>query len=147
MPDWPFTVLMLILALALAPGAPARADLVMVVNARSGVSRLSQDEAVDIFMGRYRQLPSGQPALPVDLPAADPDRGRFYRLLLNKDLAEVNAYWARLVFSGKARPPRQADSSEAALDWLVRQPGAIGYLDRKRLDHRLRVVLELEPGP
>jgi ABC-type phosphate transport system substrate-binding protein len=134
--------LLLLLGLALAP--LAQADLVVVVNARSGVERLSHDDAVNIFMGRYRQLPSGIAAQPIDQPEAQPERARFYRLLVNKDLTEINAYWARLVFSGKTSPPRQARSQAEILDWLARQPGAIGYIERGQIDARVRVVLELE---
>ncbi|NTV93915.1 MAG: hypothetical protein HGA75_00670 [Thiobacillus sp.] len=139
---WPR--LLLIAALALLPYSQACADLVVVVNARSGVDRLTLDDAVNIFMGRYRELPSGITALPVDQPATRPERERFYRLLVNKDLSEISAYWARLVFSGKTSPPRQAHSQAEVVDWLAGQKGAVGYLERGQVDSRFRIVLELE---
>ncbi|NTV95467.1 MAG: hypothetical protein HGA75_08640 [Thiobacillus sp.] len=136
--------LLLIATLLLPPQAWANPDLVVVVNARSGVDRLSLDDAVNIFMGRYRQLPSGIPALPIDQPEAQPERALFYRLLVNKDLAEINAYWARLLFSGKTSPPHQAKSTVEILDLLARQRGAIGYIERSQVDSRFRIVLDLE---
>ena len=60
-----------------------------------------------------------------------------------KELAEINAYWSRLVFSGKTTPPRQAASSQEVLDWLSTHKGAIGYIERSRLDARFRPVLDL----
>lgn len=142
MPIWPRLLLMF--SLAYLPWAQASADLVLVVNARSGVDKLSLDEAVNIFMGRYRQLPSGIQAQPIDQPEATPEKALFYRLLVNKDLAEINAYWARLIFSGKTSPPYQAKNTAEMLDLLARRPGAIGYIERSQADSRFRIVLELE---
>ncbi len=140
----PRPLLLLLAALLLSPLAQADPGLVLVVNARSGVDRLTLDDAVNIFMGRYRQLSSGMAALPIDQPDNHPEKARFYRLLVNKDLAEINAYWARLIFSGKTSPPHQAKSSAEILDLLARQPGAIAYLERSQVDSRFRIVLELE---
>ncbi len=130
------------LILALLPLA-ASADLVVAVNAKSGVEKLSRDEVINIFLGRYRQLPSGITALPIDHPATQAERAIFYKQLVGKELAEINAYWSRLVFSGKTTPPRQAASSQEVLDWLSTHKGAIGYIERSRLDARFRPVLDL----
>jgi ABC-type phosphate transport system substrate-binding protein len=137
--------LRLLALLAVLAAPPAVADLVVVVNANSGVERLSQDEIVNIFLGRYRQLPSGLSALPIDQPANQPLKAQFYRKLVNKDLAEINAYWARLTFSGKTSPPRQAANTGEVVPWIVRTPGAIGYIERSMADPRLRIVMEFEP--
>ncbi|MFZ5484565.1 MAG: hypothetical protein ACOZB0_10080 [Pseudomonadota bacterium] len=133
----------LLILLALATSAPLQADLVVVTPARSEVDSLSREDVINIFMGRFRQFPRGGTAHPIDLPGHHPDRARFYQLLINKSPAEVNAYWARLTFSGKTRPPPEARSVAEATDWLARQEGAIGYLDRSRVDARHRIVLEL----
>ncbi len=130
-----------LLCLAVSP-APA-GELVVVVNARSGVDRLSREEVVNIFMGRYRVLPSGVTAWPIDQPAALPARALFYRKLVDKDLSEINAYWARLVFSGKTSPPRQARRQGEVVDWVASHVGAVGYLDSDLVDARMQIVLPL----
>ena len=129
--------------LALLPMMASAAEMVVIVNPRSGIDRLSRDEVINIFLGRSRQLPSGLSAQPVDLPATHPDKASFYRQLVNKELAEINSYWARLVFSGRTTPPMQAASTEALLEIVGKTPGAIGYLERSQIDARVKVVLEL----
>lgn len=124
---------------------PAAAEVVVVVDARSGIERLSRDEVINIFLGRHRVLPSGIGALPVDQPGASSLRGEFYHKLVGKDLAEINAYWARLIFSGKTTPPLQARSNGEALAQIIGVPGGIGYVDRDQVDSRLRVVLDFSP--
>lgn len=135
----------LLAVLAALASCPAAAELVVVANAGSGVERLSRDEVINIFLGRYRQLPSGLAALPIDQPAEQPLKAQFYRKLVNKDLAEINAYWARLTFSGKTSPPRQAANAAEVVDWLAHTRGAIGYVERDMVDARIRIVMEFVP--
>lgn len=127
----------------LLPAAEAVADVVVIANPKSGVDRLSHDEVVNIFLGRFRQLPSGLSALPADLPPGEQGKAVFYRLLVNKDLAEINSYWARLFFSGRTLPPRQASSDEDLLKWVAATLGGIGYIERAKVDGRVRIVYEL----
>lgn len=137
-----FLAALLILALSPAAGA---VDLVVVVNPRSKVEQLSRDDVINIFLGRYRQLPTGAPAEPLDMPAGSPERASFYKRLVGKDLAEINAYWARLVFSGRTMPPEEVGSAEQVLELVAGRPGAVAYMDRARADQRVRIVFELNP--
>jgi ABC-type phosphate transport system substrate-binding protein len=121
----------------------AQAELVLVANPQSGIERLTQDEVINIYLGRYRRLPSGLVAEPIDQPVDADARARFYRRLVNKSLAEINAYWARLVFSGKTRPPKVAESVDSMLRLVATQPGALAYVERAQADARVKVVFEL----
>lgn len=117
---------------------PALADeLVLIANPASGIDRLSRDQAVNLYMGRFKRLPSGITALPLDLAGA---RQAFYQLLVNKRLAEINSYWARLVFSGRGSPPRRVESVDEMLDIVASNSGAIGYVPHQAVDDRVRVV-------
>jgi len=130
--------------LALAPlPALAATDLVVIANPASGVERISRDEVTAIFMGRAKKLPSGITALPIDQVASNPDKARFYNELINKELAEVNSYWARLIFSGQGSPPRQADNIAEVIEIVSGNNGAIGYVPRSAADKRVRIILDL----
>lgn len=130
----------LIAWLLVAGIACAAGDLVVIVNAGSGVDKLTREDAINIFMGRYKRLPSGISALPVD---ENGEKAAFYKLLVGKELPEIQSYWARLVFSGQGSPPRQMESSEEVIDLVVNNRGAIGYIDRKKLNGRVKMVLDL----
>lgn len=132
-----FSCLMLMSAVTYAE------EMVVVAHPRSGIDRLSRAEVINIFMGRFRQLPSGISAQPVDLPQAYPEKARFYRALVNKDLAEINSYWSRLVFSGRTAPPMEAKNHEDLINIISRTPGAVGYIARSKLDARVKLVYEL----
>lgn len=123
-----------------ALSAGAQAQMVVVMGAQSGVEQLSKTQVVNIFMGKSRELPNGIAARPVDLPAGPPDKANFYHMLVNKDLDQIAAYWSRLIFSGSTAPPLQASSVQDALQFVTTMPGAVAYLDRRHVDHRVKVV-------
>jgi hypothetical protein len=135
----------LLFALLLASAAlPAlAADWVLVASAKTGITRLTQDEVTNIYLGRYRRLDSGITAEPIDQPADSTLKTRFYRDLVDKSLPEINAYWARLVFSGKTPPPRTINNSEEAIQFVVSHPGALAYVERTKADRRVAVVFEM----
>lgn len=120
------------------------AEIVVVVDARSGVERLTRSEVVNIFLGRYRKLPDGTAAVPIDQPATGVLRADFYRKLVDKDLDEINAYWSRLYFSGKTTPPVSTASSADVIAQVLARTGGVGYVRRKDVDARVRVVLTLK---
>lgn len=136
-------MLPLLLVGLLSQATLARAEPVVVVNARGGVSQLSQDAVINIFLGRYRRFPDGAAAIPIDQPEGSPLRAEFYRKLVNKDLNQINAYWSRLIFSGKTPPPLQAANAAEVLQLLAANAGGIAYIERNLVDSRFRVVLEL----
>ncbi|RKR07489.1 hypothetical protein C7446_0301 [Kushneria sinocarnis] len=129
-----------IAAALLVTGGLAHADIAVVTNANSGIAQMSRSDVINIFMGRYRKLPNGELALPIDLA---PVKARFYQALVDKNLAEINSWWARLVFSGQASPPHQAETTAQAISLVVHNPSALGYVDTHHLTSELHVVLVL----
>jgi ABC-type phosphate transport system substrate-binding protein len=140
------TLMVAMFLLALQPVAASdAASIVVIVNPQSGVDKLSKQEAIDIFLGRYRKLPGGRVALPIDVAEASSERARFYQLLVKKSTAEMSSYWARLVFSGQTSPPFQVPDSRTAIELVQSSPNAIAYVDRASVTANVKVVLELKP--
>lgn len=133
-----------VVAAALPFAATAEEELVVIANPSSGVDKLTRDEVIDIFLGRRRQLPSGIAAMPLDLPASSPEKAQFYRRLVGKELSEINAYWVRLVFSGRTQPPRQAQNTEEMMSLVNDNRGALGYVGKSDVGPRVKIVFELE---
>lgn len=141
-------LLVLIVALLSSGGVPAAdapSSIVVIVNPASGVDKLTRDEVIDIFLGRYRKLPSGRVAMPIDVTEEGTQRARFYQQLVKKSPAEMSSYWARLVFSGTTSPPFQVPDTQTALDLVQSNPNAIAYVDRAAVTPKVKVVLEIKP--
>ena len=112
----------------------------VVVNADSQISALSHDELVDIFMGRYRTFPNGQSATVYENVSDQQVREAFYRSLVNRNLAQVNAYWARLQFSGRVRQPEEINNLDALDQRFANTPSAISFVRSSDITDTMKVV-------
>ncbi|HSH41794.1 MAG TPA: hypothetical protein VK973_06680 [Arenicellales bacterium] len=125
--------------LALATNS-ARAGVVVVVSADSGLEQLNAAQLADIYLGRLSHLPNGTPVEPIDQKERSPAHDEFYRKFLGQSPAQIKAHWSRLIFTGRGRPPRAVGDSAAAAEVIASDPNAIGYVDESLVDHRLRVL-------
>ncbi len=120
----------------------AVSDFVVIANMDSGIEKMSKDEVINVYMGRNRKLASGIIALPLDLETPIAEKAHFYSVMVNKELSEISSYWARLLFSGQGAPPKQVTNQDEAIDIVINRKGAIAYIDRKKIDKRVRVVFD-----
>lgn len=117
-------LLLLLVTLAM----PARAEIVVIVHPDSPIQNLDLRTLSDLYLGRIRQI-DGERVLTLDQANNSPLRSRFFALINGMDLLRVNAYWARLQFSGDMQPPPQLHDSQAVIDAVRRNRLAIGYVD------------------
>lgn len=128
------------LTVLLCPAWPSQAELVVIVNAGRTIEHVSQEDVVNIFMGRSRKLSDGMAVQPLDVKGDALERKEFYKKLLDKSLADINAYWARLIFSGRTSPPFAVDTPQGVLDRIARDSTTIGYIGRNLVNNQVKVV-------
>jgi ABC-type phosphate transport system substrate-binding protein len=119
---------------------PAMADTVAVVSSNSAIATLSKTQLADIFFGRTNHFPNGLSAVPVDQVEGSSTRDEFYVLIAGRSAAQVKAYWSKIIFTGRGRPPRTVQDGTAMKKLIHDDPAAIGYIDAKLVDDTLRVV-------
>ena len=122
----------------------AAIEFVVVVNKNNAMNTLSKREVIDIYMGRYLTFPDGEMSQPVDLPAQSSLKNDFYQQLVNKNEQKINAYWARLLFSGRAKPPAPATSVEDVLKKVEASQFAIGYIPKSQMTNAVKVVYQFD---
>lgn len=128
------TIHLPLFALLLASQA-ARADIAVVGH--PSAAALTKEQITDIYLGK------SQAAQPLDLPEASPLRASFYEKATGKDPAQVKATWARLAFTGKGQPPKEAADAAAVKKEVAANPKAIGYIDKSAADASVKVLLVL----
>ncbi len=126
-------------ALSLASAA-ALADVVAVVPAKSPITALSKSQLADIFLGKISRAPDGTALQPIDQAEGTDAREEFYSKVTGKSSAQIKAYWARIIFTGRGKPPATVANGSEAKQLIVRTPAAIGYIDRSLVDEQLRIV-------
>jgi ABC-type phosphate transport system substrate-binding protein len=125
----------------LSLGASATtADVVVVVAAKSPVVTLNNDQVMDIFLGKATRFPDGSQAQPIDQIEDSPARNEFYLKSAGKTAAQLKAFWSKIIFTGRGRPPREVPGSAELKKYIVANPGAIGYMERDQVDASLKIV-------
>lgn len=105
-----------------------RESWIVVVNQNANLSSLSQKQVMSLFLGRAQFLPSGSRVKTIDYPVDSQTRADFYRSLTGKNIADIDAYWARLRYSGRASPPQALENSDAIMAVVRQQESALAYL-------------------
>ncbi len=134
----------LILLLITLLASPLQAGVVVIVNAENTVNDFNQRQLVDLYMGRDLYFPNGQMALRLDQSPDSKVRKNFYANLVGKTIAQVNAYWARLLFTGRASPPQVIRNSKDVLKAIRNNSNAVGYIDEKDLEDGVRVIAHVD---
>jgi ABC-type phosphate transport system substrate-binding protein len=132
-----------LLMLALPP-AYADSRIAIVTHKGGAIDSLTRKQVADIYMGRGAELRKHPDLLVLDYQGDSKLRERFYLALTGKSLPQINAYWARLAFSGQANPPRRMTDEAAVLQSIKRNPDVLGYVDFPKVSDDVAVALTLE---
>lgn len=135
--------IIIIFVLLLLP-AKGIADIVVIVNPSNEIAELTQRQVIDLYMGRTSHFPNGEKLQRYDQAGHSSVRAGFYYRITRKSVAAINAYWARLIFTGRASPPRVVFDNLEMLKVVEENPSAIGYLEKKYLNDRVTVVLKIK---
>lgn len=119
--------------------AAAATDVVLVVSRNSPIQSLSRDTINDVFMGKITTLPQVGKVIPLDR-SEDKLRADFYQAYTGKNLSQIKAHWAKIIFTGRGYPPKTMANIEELKSFLERNPNAIGYVSKDKVDDTLRVV-------
>lgn len=117
-------------------GAGHAADIVAIGN--PSAAAMTKDQVADVFLGK------SQSSVPVDQVESAPIRAEFYKKATGRDQAQIKALWSRLVFSGKAQPPKELPDSAAVKKAVAADPKAIGYIEKSAVDGSVKVLTAVE---
>lgn len=125
-PKSPLSYLILSL-LALRPAlARANPDAIVVVGTSPGT--LSLEQLQNIYFQNGGRLPNGEAAVPLDYREGNEVREAFYRRAFKRSWAQMKAYWAARIFTGKGYPPRAVDDAAEGLKLMEKEGKAEGFL-------------------
>ncbi len=126
------------------PFRSVAAQLAVVVHPENEIEVLTKRQISDIYMGRRRTFPTGEPVLIIEQGRNSEIREHFFLQLNGMSLKRLNAYWARLQFSGSIQPPLEIPNSQTVRELVGQNIDAIGYIEIDQVDDSVRVILRLE---
>jgi len=116
---------------------PVYAELVIVVNPQNDIKSMSNSQAAQYFLGGSVQF------TPLEQASGSPIRLEFYKKVLEKEPPQVQAIWARIVFTGKGKPPKEYKTSEEIKKAIRENVNAIGYIEKSAVDDSVKVVASI----
>jgi ABC-type phosphate transport system substrate-binding protein len=119
-------------------------ELVLVVHKDNPTVTLTRAQVIDLYMGKYVAFPDGARAVPVDIEDDLETREKFYNSLVGMPLTRVNAYWSKVKFSGRARPPTQQKDEKAILNFVMQTENAIAYVHESNVTDDVKVVYRFD---
>lgn len=125
--------------LSLLPGFVS-ADVVVIVSVKSPVGGLEKGQVSDIFLGKSATFPGGALAIPLDQDSSSGAHNEFHDKITGKSGAQLKAYWSKLVFTGKATPPKEIVGPAEIRSLIATNPNMIGYIDKGLVDPSVKVV-------
>ena len=117
----------------------ALADVAVVVNS-ANANAVDDSDISRIFLGKMKKFPSGNSIEPINSSAGSAARTEFEKKVLKKSSSQVKAYWSKLVFSGKGKPPKELGSDADVLKHVAANADAIGYVDAGSVDGSVKVL-------
>jgi len=115
--------------------ASSFAEVVAVVGAKSPAASMSNEQVAQFFLGKSSSM------TPIDQPDGNAVRNEFYKKVTDKDASQAKALWSKLVFTGKATPPKEVAGSAEVKKAVAADPKAIGYIEKSAVDATVKVVL------
>lgn len=129
--------------LLLFAASTAFADIYVVVNKSNPIQAISVEEIADVYLGRRKSI--GDTYIDQVLDRTGEERRRFFEEVTSMKISQVNAYWAKLKFSGRMRTPEEVDSIEQLLETIAQNPRAIGYMAEEPPNNSgIRVALRID---
>ena len=126
-------------AFLLMVSALSQAEVVVIVHPSNNSVSIDKSYIKNIFMGKVKVFPNGEKAIPIELDMSD-SRNDFLRNYLGKSEGELQSYWSRMLFTGKAQPPKVVDNEQEVRKLVANNPNLIGFIDSANVDESVRVV-------
>lgn len=117
-------------------------ELVVVTSAELDFPKLDMVEVERIFLSKTNHL--GSQRVKIAELKADGIKQRFYAHVSGKSLTQLRAYWTKLIFTGKAQPPKQVANVENLKEMLQSGKIIITYLPVEQVDDSMRVLYTLK---
>lgn len=121
-------VLLLAAAWFCLPLRPVAAQsLIVIVNTEVDPDSLPAATLKEIYEGRKKKWDVNLTVTPVTLKAGATHED-FLRKYINKTPSQFDAYWQRMVYTGKGNRPKALESEADVVSYVKSTSGAVGYI-------------------
>jgi ABC-type phosphate transport system substrate-binding protein len=118
----------------------AVADIAIIANPEFAADSATADDVKRLFLGKATGV-SGVNATPVDHKSGGEEWAQFYGTVVGKSAGQLRAYWSRLIFTGKGKPPKALGNDEEVVSAVAGDASLIGYVDVDAVTGDVKILL------
>jgi len=114
------------------------AEVAVIVNP-ANTNQLDANAIKKIYLGKSKSFDDGVKVNPVNQDGNNV-ADEFNDKVVGKSGSQLNAYWSKLVFTGKGTPPEKLSNDQAVIDFVSSNTDGIGYIDSAKITDSVKVV-------
>lgn len=141
----------LLLAAPFVPGATVRAQagkekvaptaMTVVVNAENPATEVTLQDLTRIYLGKKTLWGDSGPRIQAGMLETDSAVIRdFVEKDMQRTVDQYRAYWKHMLFSGGGTAPRTFRTAAQVVEFVSREPGAIGIIMGPPADDHVKVI-------
>ena len=134
------TLMMTFFATGSWAGTAVGAEFVMIVHPKNPISALDRRFLADLYFKKITHWPQDGVVQPVDQRVDAAIRQRFSEEILQRSVMGIKSYWQQLIFSGRGVPPPELKTDEEVREFVIQNPGSIGYVSGSANLRGVRVI-------
>jgi ABC-type phosphate transport system substrate-binding protein len=100
----------------------------MIAHPQVPARSVTLRDAAEMFMKRTTTWGDGSRVRPVDQAVTANVREAFSRTVHGKSARAVKNQWSQIIFTGQGSPPPEVASDAKVLEYVLSNPGAVGYV-------------------
>lgn len=105
-------------------------------------SKISELDIERLFLAKIESFSDGKKAIAVDQNGSSAIRNQFIKVVLKRSPRQLNAYYAKLLFTGKGTPPKPVGDDAEIIEKVANNIEMIGYVTHAPTDGSVKVVYE-----
>lgn len=114
------------------------AEVAVIVNP-ANTNQLDANAIKKIYLGKSKSFDNGMKVNPVNQDS-NSIADEFNDKVVGKSGSQLNAYWSKLVFTGKGTPPEKLSNDQAVIDFVTSNNDGIGYIDSAKVTDSVKVI-------
>lgn len=118
-------------------------SLAVVVSKDSAINKISKKELSKVFLGKTKRLPTGEKSIAIESINKEYQL-KFYKLICNKNEKQLKKYWAKMIFTGRAQPPKKIKSIKELIRFIQNNKNAISYIPLEYINSDLKILMRID---
>ncbi|MFQ5456457.1 MAG: substrate-binding domain-containing protein [Nitrospirota bacterium] len=122
------------------PSISSGEEFVVIVNKENPVKSMSMSHLKRIYLKSIKNWDTGEKISPLDMKEGSSLREVFYRTIFNKGAKDMSVYWLKQRITKNIKPPVVKSTDTEIKDYVSKNRGAVGYIEKSAADNSVQVV-------